>query len=378
MRSTARRFGTSLLTVQRWVQRAGDRDLAGVDWSDRPSRPLRIRRVPAVVEDAVLRVRSVLRDESILGEFGPQAIQRALREDPSLADQVPSVRTIARILERRGALDGTRRIRRPAPPRGWYLPDVRARLVELDSFDVIEGHHLPGGAEIDVLTGVSLHGGLIGAWPGPPLRAAAIVSRLVEHWQEVGRPAYAQFDNDTRFHGSHAYADIVGPVVRLCLALEVVPVFAPPREHGFQAAIESFNGRWQTKVWARRRHETMDDLVSASARYVHAHQIRSASRIEAAPVRLAMPSPLPDIGPATAGRIVYLRRTTDAGRAIVLGRSYDVDRHWPHRLVRAELDFTTARLSFFGLRRRQPDDQPLLAIHDYGPVIEHNRPTRRC
>lgn len=375
MRSTARRFGTSLLTVQRWVGRAGDLGLDEVDWSDRPSAPLRTRHTPAAVEEEVLRLRSALRDASVLGESGPAAIQRALR-DAGLADPVPAVRTIARILERRGALDGSRRIRRPAPPRGWYLPDVQARLAELDSFDVIEGHHLPGGAEVDVLTGISLHGGLIAAWPGPPVRAAVIAARLVEHWQLVGRPAYAQFDNDSRFHGSPAYTDIVGPVVRLCLALAVVPVFAPPREHGFQAAVESFNGRWQAKVWARTWHATMDDLVASSARYVAAHRSRSASRIEAAPARLAMPSALPAIGPPTDGRIVYLRRTTDAGRAIVLGRAYDVDRHWPHRLVRAELDFATARLSFFALRRRQPDDQPLLAIHEYGPV-KHVRPTWR-
>jgi len=41
--------------------------------------------------------------------------------------------------------------------------------------------------------------------------------------------------------------------MRTCLRLDVTPVFAPPRESGFQAAIENFNGRWQAKVWARFR-----------------------------------------------------------------------------------------------------------------------------
>ncbi len=97
-------------------------------------------------------------------------------------------------------LDGAARERRPPPPRAWYLPDVAAGHAELDSFDVIEDHYV-GGIGFDVLTGISLHGGLVAAWPGPPLRAQSIVDLLVEHWRLVGRPAYAQFDKDSRFCG---------------------------------------------------------------------------------------------------------------------------------------------------------------------------------
>jgi hypothetical protein len=51
------------------------------------------------------------------------------------------------------------------------------------------------------------------------------------------------FDNDTRFQGPHQFPDAIGRVARLCLSLDIVPVFAPVHEHGFQAAIEAFNGR---------------------------------------------------------------------------------------------------------------------------------------
>jgi hypothetical protein len=356
----------SLLTVQRWVERAANRDLDAVDWSDRPSAPRHTRHTPPDIEDEIVRLRWALRDD-VLGEYGPSAIRRALTEQGA---PTPSVRTIARVVRRRGLLDGAPRVRRPSPPRGWYLPDVAARETELDSFDVIEGHHV-AGAELDVFTGVSLHGGLVAAWPGPPVRAPLTIARLVEHWSSIGRPGYAQFDNDSRFHGTSAYTDVLSPVVRLCLAVAVVPVFAPPREHGFQAAIEGFNAQWQAKVWARHHHATMGDLVRASAAYVHAHRVRRAGRIEAAPERRPMPDEIPPLEPPTAGRVVFLRRTTDAGRATVLGRPYDVDAGWPNRLVRAELDLGAATLSFFALRRREPADQPLLAVHPYHPVKRH-------
>jgi hypothetical protein len=199
---------------------------------------------------------------------------------------VPSVRTINRILARRGALDGRKRTRRPAPPKGWYLPDVAQALAELDSFDIIEGLVLKDGPQVEVLNGVSLHGGLAVSWPVvSPVTAQLTVTQLTEHWRAVGLPGYAQFDNDPIFHGTHRYPDALGRVIRLCLSLGVVPVFVPPRETGFQAMIESGNGWWQTRVWARFQHASLEDLQQRSGKYVQALRQQRAARIEAAPDR---------------------------------------------------------------------------------------------
>ena len=120
--------------------------------------------------------------------------------------------------------------------------------------------------------------------------ARAAVEAPKAHWRSVGLPAYAQFDNDTVFQGAHQYPDTIGRVMRLCLSLGVIPVFAPPREPGFQAAIEAFNGRWQTKVWMRFEHESMAMLTERSARYVAAVRARAVLRIDAAPARRRLPA----------------------------------------------------------------------------------------
>jgi len=110
LRSVARAFRVSLLTVQRWVGRARGQRLDRVEWADRPSTPRRVRRTAPAVEDLVLELRRELKETSDLGEFGAAAIQRELRARGLAA--IPSLRTISRILERRGALDGRRRVRR--------------------------------------------------------------------------------------------------------------------------------------------------------------------------------------------------------------------------------------------------------------------------
>jgi transposase-like protein len=368
-RSVARTYGVALGTVQRWLARAADNRLDRVDWSDRPDTPHRTTRTDAAVEEVVLRLRWELREASVLGEYGAPAIRAALLGQVDLPGPVPSLRTIGRILERHDVLDRRRR-RRPAPPAGWYLPDLRERRVELDSFDTIEGLRLRDGPEITVLTGISIHGGLIAAWPERSITVQHTIGALVEHWRAVGLPGYAQFDNDGRFAGSSTTPDAIGGVIRACLALGVTPVFAPPRESGFQAAIESFNGRWQAKLWSRFADGTLEDLQARSATYVAASRRRAAVRIEAAPAR--RPFPLDDqidFDRPPMGRLVFLRRTTDTGLATVLGHRLPVDQHWLHRLVRAEVDLTRGRLRFYALKRREPDHQPLIGDIPYDPPL---------
>ena len=138
---------------------------------------------------------------SDLGFHGAEAIHEALKGRK--VEPLPSVRTINRILERRGALDGQRRTRRPAPPPGWHLPEVASKRRELDSFDVVEGLVIKDGPQVEVLNGVSLHGGLAASWPvEASVTAKLVVESLIEHWRAFGLPGYAQFDNDTIFQGT--------------------------------------------------------------------------------------------------------------------------------------------------------------------------------
>jgi len=359
MRSVARAQKVSLATVQWWLRRAGPRSLEDVDWSDHAPIPGRTRRTEPPVEDAVLILRRELKETSDLGEYGAQAIHRALVIRGGAT--VPAVRTIGRILERRGALDSRRRVRHLPPPPGWYLPDCGAGRAELDSFDTVEGLTLEGGLRLEVLNVVSLHGGLPGSWPQTLVTAKTAVEALVEHWREFGLPTYAQFDNDTVFQGSHHGQDSLGRVVRTCLRLGVIPVFAPPQESGFQAAVENVNGRWQAKVWARFHHASLAALQECSRRYIHAYRQRAAARIEAAPARRPFPPAWrPDLQAHPVGTVIFIRRSSEAGAVSLLGHSFAVDALWPHRLVRCDMNLTDQTVRFYALRRREPHHHAVL------------------
>jgi hypothetical protein len=357
LRAVARRFRVGPATVAHWVARAQGQRLDRVDWSDRSRAPRRTRRTTTALEDVVLRVRKELA-QGDLGAIGAGAIRQALLAQ-GVAD-VPSVRTINRILGRRGALDARSRTRRPPPPRGWYLPDVAAGQAELDSFDIVEGLVIKDGPEVEVLNGVSLHGGLVVSWPtAAPVTAALTVTSLTEHWRAAGLPGYAQFDNDMIFQGTHRYPDALGRIIRLCLSLEVVPVFVPPRETGFQAMVESYNGWWQARVWSRFQHTDLAGLQERSRRYVRALRDHRAARVEAAPERRPFPVAWKlELKKRPCGRLIYLRRSSGLSEVSLLGRTWSLGQVWPNRLVRCEVDLDQDKLRFFTLRRKEPASQP--------------------
>ena len=365
IRTAAKHFRVSVGQVHFWVERCHGQRLHRCDFSDRKRGPRRPwNRSAPELEERVLSVRRELKVDSVLGEYGAPAIRQALLQDRTPAP--PSVATISRILRRRGAVDGVGRHRRPPPPRGWYLPPVARGQAELDSFDVVEDLKVKDGPWFSVLTAVALLGGQVQAWPREQLGAKHVVECLLAHWQQLGLCAFAQFDNDTLFQGAHQFADTMGRVSRLCLQLGVIPVFAPPREPGFQNAIEGFNALWQAKVWQRFAFPDLPAVRTQSDLYISAHRRRNARRSEAAPPRAAVPPSFQlDLRRPPQGTLIYLRRTDANGQIALLGHQWLVDAHWVHRLVRCEVRLDESCIQCFALRRREPAEQPLLATIPY-------------
>jgi hypothetical protein len=364
LRTVAAKFAVGVATVAHGVERATGQRLERVDFSDRWRAPHKTRRTATSLEDLVLQTRRELAHGD-LGAIGAEAIHQAL-VDREVAP-VPSVRTINRILGRRGALDGRQRSRRPPPPTGWYLPDVAQGLAGLDSIDIVEGLVIKDGPPSEVRNAVSLHGGLAASWPvESPVTSERTVAALVEHWRAVGLPDYAQFDHDRILHGTPRYRDALGRVLRLCLSLAVVPVLVPPRATGFQAMIESYNGWWQTRVWSRFQHHDLAGLQGHSQRDVAALRQQRAAGSEAAPDRRAFPVNWKlNLKKRPSGRLVYLRRSNGSSEVALLGQTWPLDQVWPNRLVRCEVDLEQDKIRCFTLRRKDPASQPQIREVDY-------------
>jgi transposase len=77
-RAVAKEFGVSVSTVSLWCARSAGARLDRFDFEGkRPGRAS--NRTAAAMERRVVRLRRRLREHSVLGEYGGQAIGRALR-----------------------------------------------------------------------------------------------------------------------------------------------------------------------------------------------------------------------------------------------------------------------------------------------------------
>jgi hypothetical protein len=361
--------------VRFWLARAADLRLDRVDFSDRSNRGRPpANRTRSKMERRVLAARRRLARGG-LGQHGALAIRSALLAEDR--GPVPALRTIGRILQRLGALDGRSRQRHAPPPRGWYLPGLAGGRVELDSFDFIEElvlRTVGGPVHAEVFNAISFHGRLAASWQKKgPFAVENVAACLEGHWRKHGLPRFAQFDNDTTFQGSHTHPDLVGRISRMCLALGVIPVFAPPAQFGFQAQIENFNGLWRRNVWQRFTHPSIPSLRQRARAFIAGHRAEQTARGHRTPSRRPFPEGFlfqRDILRPLRGRIVYIRRTDDLGRIHLLGHRFDIDTLWPNRLVRAEVDLDEHQIRVHALRRKMPDEQPLLKI------ISHRIPAR--
>lgn len=363
LRAVAKEFGVDVSTVHLWAKRSAGERLDRFSFSDR-KRGRAWNRVSPKVEQRILRTRTDLREHSVLGEYGANAIKRVLHDEHARTEV--SRATINRVLRRYGVTDAHIRVRHPAPPKGWYLPIVAAGGAEVDCFDFIEDLKIADGPLVNVLTSKSLYGALTDAWVMTRLSSKACMPCMQGRWRRDGRPHYAQFDNDTVFQGAHQFAHTVGRISRLCLALQVIPVFVPPLEHGMQNLIESFNALWQAKVWQRYQVASAAELQRRSNAYIAAHRARTSQVAEAAPTRRAMPENFRlDLLTPLRGQAIFIRRTNERGQAHLMGQRFTISPEWQNRLVRCEVDFDRHCIRCYALRRRVPTEQPLINTIQY-------------
>jgi hypothetical protein len=102
-------------------------------------------------------------------------------------------------------------------------------------------------------------------------------------------------------------------------------------------------------------------LRRRSDRFVAAHHIKSQERRETAPPRLQWPPEPLQI--RADPKAIFIRRTDDQGRVRLLANAFAVDPNWKHRLVRCEVYLRSQTILCFGLRRTQPEHQPLLVTY---------------
>ena len=256
-------LGHSREWLYKWVRRQQTGDATWAE--ERSRRPRREpRQVAAAVETAIVTTRRSLAQRELF--CGAQAIAWELAE---LGVTPPSLRTISRVLERQGLVT-----RAPGPyqAKGTVYPLVPAeRPGQAHQTDFVGPCYLRGTGRfyslhsVDVATGRCAVQHLANRSSQPTLAAIWAI------WQRLGIPQYQQVDNEMVFFGSRTHPRGLGPLIRLCLTLDVEPWFIPPAEPWRNGVVEKFNDRWRQFGPLRHPLTSTTDVDRANHAFEHRH-----------------------------------------------------------------------------------------------------------
>ena len=283
---------------------------------------------------------------------------------------IPSQRTIERIVARAGLTRPARAKRSGSDPRPFPTPRAR-RPGDVQQSDVVGPRHIATGRgplRFFSYHTVDVAGGGIACWQSPERGADAYCRYLIEcAWARLGVPRLWQVDNEMVLAGFPGKPERFTAPVRLALLLGAEVVFIPQGEPGRQAHVESFNGLWQDRVLRRFRVKTLASLRATSERFetwfmharphpqlrVKAHGTRHPAELLASmngdlrrlPAGFSLDTYRDGKGqlrlPPARGCITWIRLVAESGAISISGRSFFVGRRYANQYVTATL--ATAR-----------------------------------
>jgi hypothetical protein len=152
----------------------------------------------------------------------------------------------------------------------------------------------------------------------------------------------------------------------------VIPIFVPPHEFGFQAAIESDNGRWERAVWNRFNFKNINEIQIQSDRDLNAVKEKIETKIELENSRKFIDKNWNFNNKINEkGTIMFIRRTDNKGRVKMMGHLWQLEKNWTTRLLRATVDLKNHRIHFHKLTKKQPFN------HKYIGYAEYHLPIRK-
>jgi putative transposase len=343
--------GRSREWLYKWVKRQAEGDAR---WAEEHSRrPQQSpRQVPGALEAVIVATRRSLAERQLF--CGAQAIAWELA---SLQVPAPSLRSISRVLERRGLVT---RQRGPYVPKGVAYPTLPAdRAGQVHQTDFVGPCYVRGPVRFFGLHSVDLATGRCGVQRVANRSSQPTLDALWAIWRRLGIPDHQQVDNAMVFYGSRTHPRGMGPLIRLCLASQVEPWFIPPAEPWRNGVIEKFNHIWAQRGPLSRDVSSLATLDAGNQVFETRHNAHYRysklggrtpnATLAASAVRLRFPrsatAPQHPLPKPDSGRYHLVRFIRSDRRLDVFGEAFRVPDETVYAYVQATVDVGRQQLT---------------------------------
>ena len=177
----------------------------------------------------------------------------------------PPAWTINRVLKRNNL---TRKRKRGYQPKGKNYPSIKAdALNKLHQTDLVGPRYLHTKERFYSLNTMDIFRHKVKIKSLLFRNASEVICTLIIVWKTLGIPKYSQFDNQQVFSGSERRPRWFSRTIRLCLSLDIEPVFVPFREPWRMAEIERFNDVWDKRFFRVQHFENFHHLQKEERRF---------------------------------------------------------------------------------------------------------------
>jgi transposase len=237
----------------KWLKRYKE---IGHDWHKDLSRTPKSspRALDQKMERLIVQTRKQL-EKTKYAQIGAIAIAWKLTK---LNIDPPPIWTINRVLKRNNL---TKKRKKGYQPKGKSYPYITIDSPnKLHQADIIGPRHLYSKERFYSLNAMDIFRHKVKIVSVPYKNADRIREALLTIWKSLGIPTYSQFDNQQAFSGSERRPRWFGKVIRLCLALDIEPVFVPYKEPWRMAEIEKFNDVWNKRFFRAQQFKSFSHL----------------------------------------------------------------------------------------------------------------------
>lgn len=264
-----RELGVSRKWFYKWLSRY----LTGAtNWfQDESKEPKHIsNKLDKAMENLILSIRNEL-ENTKYAQIGASAIAWQIQK---LGQTPPPFWTINRVLKRNGCI-------KPQPNHKEKKSDT-AYSYFTESFypgnihqvDLVGPRYIKGDGRFYALNTIDIFTHAAHCVSIRSKDDDAIVSALLDTWKSLGIPEYLQFDNELSFRGSNRYPHSLGKVLKLCLFMNIQPIFIPPGEPWRNGVVEHFNDTFDKKFFKTDIFRSYPHLITDLKQFLHFHNTK--------------------------------------------------------------------------------------------------------
>lgn len=217
------------------------------------------------MEQLIIQIRKKL-ENTEYAQIGAGTIAWELAK---LDIKAPPVWTINRVLKRNNLI---KKRKKGYQPKGKNYPSIKADAPnKLHQTDLIGLRYLHTKERFYSLNTMDIFRHKVKIKSLLFRNASEVMNALITAWKVLGIPKYSQFDNQQVFSGSERRFRWFSRIIKLCLSLDIEPVFIPFREPWRMAEIEHFNDVWDKRFFRTQHFENFHQLQEEEVKFEAFH-----------------------------------------------------------------------------------------------------------